>query len=95
MPDIIYRRLPDGTYSKTGDLPKGTRYALVLSAIDNGVPPTPKKVHEWEAILDKGPLKQEWYILRACEAPKTMSDDAKEKLRELNERKKAEKKVCE
>ena len=63
------------------------------SAIDSGVPPTPKKVHEWEAILDRGPLKQEWYILSACAAPSAMTDEAKEKLRDLNERKKAEKKV--
>jgi hypothetical protein len=94
MPDaILYTRQPDGTYTKTGELPKGARLATVVSSVDTGVPSTIKCVKDWELILDCGPLKQEWYKIIPADAPHRMTDEAKEKLTEINRRRKAERKV--
>ena len=94
MPDtILYTRQPDGVYKKEGALPKGTRFASVVYSVDTGVPSTIKRVHEWEAILDRGPLKQEWYKIIPAAAPRRMTDEAKEKLADINRAKKEERNV--
>lgn len=90
---IRFTRQPDGTYVRTGDLPKGTRYATVIISNGNGLGAV-KKASEWIETLERGPLKQEWYEVVPAASPKgAMSDEAKEKLAEINRRKKEERQI--
>jgi len=87
---VLYERQPDGKYTRSGELPKGTRYATVITPDTvEGTRAVVKKAKEWEAILDAGPLKKVWYKMVAAPSPHPMSDKAKEKLQALAEEKKA------
>ncbi len=88
---ILYERQPDGTYTRSGALPKGTRYAGVVSPTTvEGSRLTIKRAKDWIDVLDRGPLKLAWYKLIAQPSPHPMSDKAKEKLRALAESKEGE-----
>ena|SRR5271157_4890033 len=85
---ILYERQSDGTYTKSGALPKGTRYAGVISPTTaEGARLTVKRAKDWQDVLDRGPLKLEWYKLVAQPSPHPMSDKAKERLQALAEEK--------
>jgi hypothetical protein len=87
---ILFERQVDGKYKRTGELPKNTRYATVVNSSqpNGGGLHTVKRVNQWLEILSEGPLKHEWYKVVPADNPKPMSDEAKEKLRELNRQKK-------
>jgi hypothetical protein len=87
---VTFSRNPDGTYTRTGELPKGTRYVTVTSSVST-VPSISKRLHEWEAVLTRGPLKAAWYRMLAVDAPQTMTEEAKHKLADLSKKKKAAK----
>ena len=95
MADTIkFIRQPDGTYVRSGELPPGTRWAVVRSSAGAGLGVS-KRVNEWLRILEAGPLKQDWYELIPDEAPHRMTKEAKEKLALLNQQRKDEQKVRE
>jgi len=86
---VLFERQADGSYKRSGELPKGTRFALVEISAGEELHVV-KRAKDWLEILSRGPLKQAWYKVVPADNPKPMSEDAKEKLRELNRRKKEE-----
>jgi hypothetical protein len=84
---VLFERQSDGTYKRSGELPKGTRFATLTYPGCTGRVIV-KRVKEWEDVLARGPLTKEWYKMIAAEAPHKMSDETKAKLREFNARKK-------
>lgn len=87
---ILYERQPDGTYTRTGELPKGTRNATVISSKPSDAPSAVKSVKYWEELLARGPLAQAWYKIVPAESKRPMSAEAKAKLAALSAQKKAD-----
>jgi hypothetical protein len=81
---ILYERQPDGTYKRTGELPKKTRNATVVSSKPSDAPPVVKTVKYWDELLARGPLSEPWYKIVPAESKHPMSAEAKEKLAAFN-----------
>lgn len=88
---IFFRRQPDGSYKRSGELPSGTRYTCIV--MDGVQLSAVLKTQVWLDVLEKGPLRAQVYELAPASAPVLMTEDAKEKLKKVSSDKKAAKKL--
>jgi hypothetical protein len=83
------------TFRIEGELPEGTRWVTIqIAGRDLGMRVV-RRVKEAREIIEmaflKGNAPQDWYRLVPAQAPTGMSDEAKEKLRDLSAKRKAAK----
>jgi hypothetical protein len=95
---ILYTRQDDGTYTKSGELPQGTKWVTIEIAgrktahLVKRVGVTTDFI---ETEIKRGFARADWYALVPATASNAMSDEAKEKLRTINAQKKADKEARE